>query len=197
MLVGDDAGSHWIGSWVEPNAASNMIVSNGYQANDSSFYRRKIGQESWMIGNYITNGNQGNFTIWHAAAESTSKISKFSPLFKITGYGDGYLDGILRVKQLIVKSNIWADYVFDDNYKLMSLSEVESYIKENNHLPNIPTQKEIEEEGLSLGEMQRLQMEKIEELTLYTIEQDKEINQLEAQNFKLNERLERLEKLLL
>ena len=72
----------------------------------------------------------------------------------------------------------WPDYVFGKNYRLPSLDEVEAFIKKNNHLPGIPSAKSIESTGLSLGEMQKLQMEKIEELTLYVIELKKEIERL-------------------
>ncbi len=105
--------------------------------------------------------------------------------------------GTVQAKEVLVTSNAasWPDYVFDDNYNLMSLSDVEKYISEFNHLPNIPDAKEIGSEGLSLGEMQRLHMEKIEELTLYTINQEKEINNLILENSELLERIERLENL--
>lgn len=72
----------------------------------------------------------------------------------------------------------WADYVFHDNYTLKSLEEVENYIHKNKHLPNIPSAKTIENEGVEIGNITRLQQEKIEELTLYTIQQQKEIDQL-------------------
>ncbi len=83
-----------------------------------------------------------------------------------------------REVRVNLNSSNWPDYVFDNNYNLMSLSDVEKYISEFNHLPNIPNATAVEAEGLSLGDMQRLQMEKIEELTLYTINQEKEINEL-------------------
>ncbi|MCP9767232.1 hypothetical protein EGI22_04870 [Lacihabitans sp. LS3-19] len=74
----------------------------------------------------------------------------------------------------------WPDYVFDQKYKLSPLYDLEKYIKENHHLPNIPDAKEIEKEGIELGEMQRRTMEKVEELTLYIIELKKEIDELKA-----------------
>jgi hypothetical protein len=64
----------------------------------------------------------------------------------------------------------WPDYVFSNDYKLMSLEELRKSIKQNNHLPGIPSAKEIEAEGLQVGEMQIRMMEKIEELTLYIIQ---------------------------
>jgi len=72
------------------------------------------------------------------------------------------------------------DYVLVKNYKLRDLDEVEDFIKKNNHLPGIPSAKTIETNGLGLGEMQKLQMEKIEELTLYIIELKKEMEKLKA-----------------
>ena len=80
--------------------------------------------------------------------------------------------------EVIVTQNNWADYVFSNNYKLNSLNFVEEYIKQNKHLPNLPSEKEIIEQGLNIGDMQKLQMEKIEELTLYIIELKKEITTL-------------------
>jgi D-ribose pyranose/furanose isomerase RbsD len=68
------------------------------------------------------------------------------------------------------------DYVFANNYKLKSLQEVEEFIKQNSHLPEIPSAKEIEKNGLMLAEMNMSLLKKIEELTLYSIEQEKKIN---------------------
>jgi len=75
----------------------------------------------------------------------------------------------------------WPDYVFADNYQLGSLAELESYVKENKHLPGIPSQKEVEKEGILVGEMQGKFLEKIEELTLYLIEQNKKIDRQEKE----------------
>ncbi len=74
----------------------------------------------------------------------------------------------------------WADYVFTPDYSLKPLHEVEQFIKDNGHLPNIPSAATVEEEGLDLGDMVTKQMEKIEELTLYIIEQQKQIDSLKT-----------------
>ena len=92
-----------------------------------------------------------------------------------------YVNGSAVCTELLVdlKSN-WPDYVFGDEYRLMPLSELETYLCENEHLPNVPSAAQIAQNGLSVGEMQRITMEKIEELTLYILQQQKEIETLKA-----------------
>lgn len=76
----------------------------------------------------------------------------------------------------------WADYVFDKNYKLPKLSDVESYYKANKHLPEIPTAKEVEEMGIDVAGMNTLLLKKVEELTIYMVELNKKVESLEAEN---------------
>ncbi len=80
----------------------------------------------------------------------------------------------------------WGDYVFDANYDLMPLDELEIFIEENKHLPEIPSASEIVENGIKLAEMDAKQMVKIEELTLYVIEQQKQIIEMQKSIDKLN-----------
>jgi hypothetical protein len=89
-------------------------------------------------------------------------------------------DGIKteRIKVEIASSNGWADYVFDNDYKLRSLEEVEQYITENKHLPEIPSTSEVLKNGIELKEMNVLLLKKVEELTLYLLEQNKKIKEL-------------------
>ena len=68
--------------------------------------------------------------------------------------------------------------LFEEKYNLKSLNELEDFIKENKHLPNVPSESQVIEHGFSINEMAKIQMEKIEELTLYTIQQQKLIDQL-------------------
>lgn len=75
----------------------------------------------------------------------------------------------------------WFDYVFDNDYKLISLSELEQFIKTKKHLPEIPSEKEVKENGINLGEIQGKLLLKIEELTLYMIEQEKQLKDLQKQ----------------
>jgi len=81
-------------------------------------------------------------------------------------------NAIFEEVQVNATSN-WPDFVFEDNYKLKSLEELESFIKENKHLPGIPSAKQMEEEGVGLAEMNKLLLQKVEELILYSIEQHK------------------------
>ncbi|MBS1650994.1 MAG: hypothetical protein JSU07_03200, partial [Bacteroidetes bacterium] len=100
------------------------------------------------------------------------------------------IDGKVLAKEIYVNINTatWADYVFDKSYKLLKLNEVEKYIIENKHLPNIPSEKELIKEGsldINVAEMQKLQMQKIEELFLYVIDLKKEIEILKKENTNL------------
>ncbi|MUV04908.1 hypothetical protein GN157_14425 [Flavobacterium rakeshii] len=92
-------------------------------------------------------------------------------------------DGILteKVKVAVSGTANWADYVFADNYNLMPLTEVEAFTKENKHLPNVPSAEEMVTEGLDVAQMDAKLLEKIEELTLYLIEQNKQIEELKTE----------------
>lgn len=100
-----------------------------------------------------------------------------SPNTMLTVYGK-----IVASEILVIPYSSWADYVFSSNYKLKPLNEVEKFIKENHHLPNVPSAATIEKDGANLGELSVIQMEKIEELTLYIIELEKRLKLLEAKN---------------
>ncbi|MEL6987358.1 MAG: hypothetical protein AAGK97_05960, partial [Bacteroidota bacterium] len=96
------------------------------------------------------------------------------------------LDGNLIAEEVRVQlSGDWPDYVFEEDYQLQSLAKVESYIEKQGHLPGVPSAKVVEQEGHHLGAIQRTLLEKIEELTLYTIQQQKEIETLKAQIQKI------------
>jgi hypothetical protein len=91
------------------------------------------------------------------------------------------VNGNIKAKKLIVTQTGWSDYVFADDYKLRSLSSLELFIKQNKHLPEVPSAKEVEEKGISVGENQALLLKKIEELTLYLIEIKKENNKMKKE----------------
>ncbi len=90
------------------------------------------------------------------------------------------INGTVRAKEIRVNTN-WSDFVFDKEYALPSLSQVEAHILQHKHLPDIPSAAEVEAEGVELGKISSKLLQKIEELTLYVIEQDKRIQALEAE----------------
>jgi hypothetical protein len=85
----------------------------------------------------------------------------------------------IRTRKIKVDQATWPDYVFHQTYELMPLGEVEKFIQQHNHLPAVPSAKQIEENGLDLGDNQSILLKKIEELTLYIIDQNKKIEQLQ------------------
>nr|NQU89282.1 hypothetical protein [Bacteroidota bacterium] len=87
-------------------------------------------------------------------------------------------DGLLKANEIEIQLDVWSDYVFNEDYNLPELKEVEIFIKENKHLPDVPSEAEVLEDGVNLGEMDAILLKKIEELTLYLIEQQKEIDVL-------------------
>ncbi|MDN3581382.1 hypothetical protein [Mucilaginibacter flavus] len=99
------------------------------------------------------------------------------------------VNGNIRSKQVKVELANWPDYVFQKDYQLLSLRDVETYIDQNHHLPETPSAQEIETSGLNLGEMNKLLMKKVEELTLYLIEKDKKDKEQES-------RIEKLERII-
>jgi hypothetical protein len=117
----------------------------------------------------ITFRNNGNVGIGVATYNSDAKLC---------------VDGTIKSKEVIVTQNAndwldWPDYVFEEGYELMTLKEVEKYVRENKHLPGIESQDEVNKNGINLGEISTILLKKIEELTLYSIEQNNRIKELE------------------
>ncbi|MFS4454735.1 hypothetical protein [Maribacter sp. 2304DJ31-5] len=142
---------------------------------------RYTNQESWDT--FTINTSNGNVGIGTKNADSWKLAVK----------------GKIRAEEIKVETG-WADYVFKEGYDLPTLEEVEKHIMEKGHLINIPSAKEVEANGILLGEMNRLLLEKIEELTLYTLQQDnaiKELSSLREENKLLYKKLHSLEAVIL
>jgi hypothetical protein len=107
-------------------------------------------------------------------------IGTASPQYKLA------VNGVIGAKDVIVTNAGWPDYVFKPEYKLRPLKDVEEFIREKGHLPEIPSEAEVTASGVSVGQMQAKLLEKIEELTLHLIRQEKE-------NQEMRERLRKLE----
>jgi len=119
-------------------------------------------------------------------------IGTTSPQYKLA------VNGSIGAQDIIVTNTGWSDYVFRPGYRLRPLSEVSQFIQKNGHLPDIPTEAEVKEKGVSVGEMQAKLLAKVEELTLHMIQQEKENRELREEltkeNQDLRERLARLER---
>jgi hypothetical protein len=132
---------------------------------------------------YLSGGS-----IWNAAGNVG--IGTENPDAKLA------VNGTIHSKEVKVDLNVTApDYVFTNDYKLRSLQEIESYVNQNSHLPEIPSAKEFEKNGIQLAEMNMALLKKIEELTLYAIEQDKKTDKLLKVIEQQNKRLDALERL--
>ena len=103
------------------------------------------------------------------------------------------VDGKIKAREVQIKTNVWADYVFAKNYNLMSLGQLEQYIKVNKHLPDVITEKEAVDKGVNLGDMQTVLLKKIEEISLYLIELKKENDNLKEANDVLKKRVDAIE----
>ena len=98
-------------------------------------------------------------------------IGTVSPAYKLS------VEGTIGARKIKVTQEAWPDYVFDSSYNLPSLPQIETFIQQNKHLPEVPSAAQVKKEGLDLGDNQVMLLKKIEELTLYIIEQNKQINQ--------------------
>lgn len=96
-----------------------------------------------------------------------------------SGYKLAVNGDIIAERVTIKLKASWPDYVFADNYELKPLTEVKAFIQENSHLPEVPSAKEVEENGVDLGDMDAVLLKKIEEMTLYIIQLEERISELE------------------
>ena len=103
------------------------------------------------------------------------------------------VNGTIRAKEIKVDVNGWADFVFEPDYNLRPLNEVEVFVKENKHLPEIPSAKQMETEGVNVAEMNKLLLQKVEELTLYLLEQNKKMNDQSKRIDTLTEQVQKLQ----
>ena len=111
----------------------------------------------------------------------------------IKNNGDSAYQGKVEAKEIKVTQGPTADFVFEEDYALPNLEEVEKHIKENKHLPEIASAKDMAKEGVNVGEFQIKLLQKIEELTLYSIEQSKQIKKLQEENKFLKNQSEEID----
>jgi hypothetical protein len=156
-----------------------------------------------------TTGQAGsaNFSIVsanHGWPFNTGSNTDFATLFTITHGGNVGIgttnpqsllavNGSITTKEIVLTNTGWSDYVFNPDYHLRPLNQVAAYIKEHHHLPDIPSEADVKEKGVDLGDMQAKLLAKVEELTLHMIQADERNNRSEKENRELRERIARLE----
>lgn len=161
------------------------VAINMYSQN--KFFQNKEGDIQYSIigkgsGGRALSHSQGNILTLNAGDDFVGGVN-VGNYIRFRNNGDYRLDvnGAIRAARLNVEVATWSDFVFDKNYVLPSLPEVEKHINQHNHLPGIPSASQVKEKGIDVGEMQAKLLQKVEELTLYIIEQDKKIKALENQ----------------
>jgi hypothetical protein len=173
-----DAVNHNAKVYITPQAAQIEDSSTLFFAEGGGGYAGMywmydgVGNEMELWGKFSTSAYGPHLLI----ARNTGNVaigSTFATGYKLSVSGK-VICTELRVNAIVD----WPDYVFKKDYKLMPVAKLESFIEENGHLPNIPAASEISKSGLEVGDMQRRMMEKIEELSLYIIGQQKQIDEL-------------------
>lgn len=177
------AGKQWEGSdkampgdavW-KMMSGKNMIFNFSGQPSSSSLYN------ATNVQTYSFSADN-NFNILNVY--NTGKITMGTEKYDLSGYRLFVKDGIKteRLKVEVASANQWADHVFNDDYNLMPLNEVKSFINANKHLPNIPSAKDVVADGgIEQGELNAKLLEKIEELTLHLIQQNEKIELLQKE----------------
>lgn len=179
--------------------SSNVFL--GYQAGQLETGSNKLYLSNSSTANPLIKGefDNKNLKINLGATKSTTvgflAVGNFETSFAMPTNNSYRLivqDGIIteKVKVALKGTLDWADYVFEPSYQLMPLEKVESFVKENKHLPNVPSAEEMSKNGLDVSQTSAKLMEKIEELTLYMIEMNKEIKALKSENAKLKKTIE-------
>ncbi len=169
-----------------PSVGSGRLEVGPVSGNRFIFYNGKV-----LYGNSTPGISPGgpDFIVqgyFSATTMSTDDISaetgRFGPSFGAipTGYSVAVNGKIICEELTVQLSTNWPDFVFGIDYRLRSLEEVDQYIKEHNHLPDVPSAEEVEENGVNSGEMDAILLRKIEELTLYLIELKKENERLRS-----------------
>ena len=148
--------------------------------------------QSWA-GYFLGKAHINNKTI----IGNTSTIPSTAGDLNVSNFNLYVTGGILAEEFVVATQDMWADYVFEENYDLKSLAEIEEYITQNGYLPDFPSAESIAKKGINLAKITILQQEKIEELFLHSIELNKKNQVLEKENQMLKKQLELIEQRLL
>ena len=163
------------------NLNTGKSTADGFELSSN----RDLGANLWNYENGYLRFATNNTEQMRITSDGKIGIGMSFPSEKLS------VNGNIKAKKVIVSQTGWPDYVFDSSYSLRSLSEVEKFITEHKQLPDIPSAKEVEEKGISVGDNQALLLKKIEELTLYLIRQEKTIMEQSRRISKLEKSLKK------
>jgi len=189
------ANSLFSGTAISGNVALGSEAGRNATGSNNIFIGPKAGYSETSSNKlYISNTDTNTPLIYGDFSAKFVTIGDVSPALRTQGTATGGYNllvkgGILTEKvkvALAVAGTDWADYVFEPEYKsnMMSIEEVEQFTLKNKHLPNVPSAQEMVKNGLDVSQTSKMFMEKIEELTLYIIELNKEIKALKKENKK-------------
>ena len=141
---------------------------------------------SFNYNNGVYGGDQSIMSISYNGSGAGAVVIGTNASTSILGNCILGVAGKIGAYEMVVSTaNPFPDYVFAPNYKLAPLSDVEKFIKQNSHLPEMPSAQDIKKDGLEVGKMTTILVQKVEELTLHMIEMNKKIDKLEKENKKL------------
>lgn len=173
-------------NWGALRSTGSSYMSYGVKANGTNLGWLSSSGEGNFVKTALTLDNEG----FRLLASSSQQAAIDSPVsmpevMKISSAGNALLQGKLEAKELKVTLTPTADFVFEENYNLPNLEEVAKHIKEKKHLPEIASAKVMEKEGVNVGEFQIKLLQKIEELTLYAIKQERQLKDQQEKIQKL------------
>jgi hypothetical protein len=189
------------GITVEQSASINPVTFNKTgTGNKQELIFSHNGAVKWTLGTGYANNGTNDFYLWTPAGNGTVVLyAKDNGTVGIgtdwipDGYGMSVTKGIITERLKVAKVTRWSDFVFDADYKLKPLADVEAFIDKNHHLPEVPSATEVMNNGIDVAEIDAKLLQKIEELTLYIIELNNTNQEQAAELLKLNNRLNSLE----
>lgn len=168
-----------LNNWGSVRSSSETYMSFGVKADNNNAYGwlSSSGTLSLYKTAFILGNDGFKFLVSPSQQIALNSPVNMHEIMTITPSGNAALQGKFEAKEIKVTLTPTADFVFEEDYNLPKLEDIEKHIKEKKHLPEIASAKQMEKEGVNVGEFQIKLLQKIEELTLYTIEQNKLIKE--------------------
>jgi len=199
-IIGSSYTTGNVGIGTQPNAAAQLntqttrevgiCIDHNWQSPYGYAFKAILNDDQTKgIGLYSNIHNKDMFTVYGdgkmEVQNATGTTMQLDPTGRLVVNGTSGTtlqlesNGLLRARSIKIDIDTWPDYVFEEDYELKSLDEIKAYIEKNGHLPDVPSAEVVEAEGMNVAEMNKILLQKLEELTLLVIEQDEKIKQLE------------------